>query len=367
MIRTSGFATLAIVAAALGWLAAAPAGAAEPRRIGMSLPLSGPAAAFGRQFASGAGLALERLKPNGVELVTVDDACDRESAELAAADLKAANVAFVTGILCNEPAFALAKAMRERAIPVLIAGAQSARILKDRDKEGWRVWRLSPADGDVATVAAMALAKRWSAKTYAVIDDGTANARSLAEQFRANMEDAGRPPQFADAFRPAQENQIALVRRLQNAGISAVFAAGDAQDIAAIAISAAAAKAPLEIVGGPALAELAFSPASARIGDGLFAVLAADPAASPGASEIVEVLKQRNIPPEPYVLLGYGAMQIALASLAGTPESTAAALAGGAFQTVLGPVRFNADGSASRRAFELRAWKAGVFQSVVAN
>jgi branched-chain amino acid transport system substrate-binding protein len=352
---------LVLALSALGTAATA----AEPRRIGLSLPLSGAIAQLGKQFAAGAALALERSGAKGVELVTVDDNCERNAAEVAAADLKAANVAIVTGVLCNEAAFALAKALRERAIPVLIAGAQSGRILRDRQKEGWRVWRLGPADGDAVLAAAAAMSKRWSAKPWAVLDDGTANARLHAELFRDRMEEAGPPPQLADAFRPGQENQAALVRRLQSAGVQAVYVAGDAQDVAALSASAADAKFALEVAGGPGLAELPYLPTARKAADGLIAVLPADPAA--GAGEVLAVLKERGIAPDPYVLLGYGATQIALASLAGTPESTAAALSGGTFATVLGPVRFNADGSANRRAFELRVWKAGAFEPLPAN
>ena len=64
---------------------------------------------------------------------------------------------------------------------------------------------------------------------------------------------AGLKPVFVDTFRPALDNQLALVNRLKKSGATHVFVGGDRSDIAILARDAAARKVPLTIAGGETL------------------------------------------------------------------------------------------------------------------
>ncbi|MFZ1816135.1 MAG: ABC transporter substrate-binding protein [Rhizobiaceae bacterium] len=352
---------LAVCTAAL--LLAAPIANAEGFRIGLSLPLSGSASVVGKQFLTGARLAIEILAQHGdIELIVADDGCDGEIATLAIAELQASEPAMVTGLLCNEPAWLAVSRMAAAGVPVLAAGARSERLLKDAAKEGWRVWRLSPSDSDATRAAFRYLAPRWRGLPWAVVDDGTVYGRTQADEFRVLMEEAGNPPQFADNFRPAQSTQAGLIRRLQKAGVSAAFVSAAAEDTAIIAANVAEFGGKFEVAGGESLAGLPWLQNAESVPDGLLAIFSQEFANLDSAKVVRELLKDRSIDAEPAVLLGYATIEIAIAAFRNTNDETARALDESVFRTILGPIDFGPDGSSNLDRFRLHVWQGGQFR-----
>lgn len=336
---------------------------AEPV-IGLSLPLSGGPTSLARQFRYGADLALERHNRNAdvpVSMILVDDGCNEELALLAAEDLAEANATLVTGLLCNASAKAMADRFVGTGIPVLVAGARSPRLIKDREREEWNLFRLSPGDQDAAEFAAQTLGDLWQGKAYAVIDDGTVYGRNAADAFRSTMEDRGLPPQFQDNFRPTQSTQARVVRRLSRAGITHVFIGASAEDVAMISRNAAEIGIPLQIAGGEVMSVLPYLPPDQSPPEGLLAVaLKADisPALPPA---LVTRLKQESIQPELNVLVGYQAIEVALQAVTDQNANPETVLRQDRFDTILGEVSFAADGSNNATQYELYHWNGQSF------
>jgi branched-chain amino acid transport system substrate-binding protein len=361
-----------VIHRAVLWLAlflavAAPASQswAQTQKIGLSLPLSGNASLLAKQFLAGAELALKTLAADWpIELVTVDDGCDAEIADLAANDLRNAGVVLAAGFLCNEAVPPSAELFKDSGVPLLVAGARSHQLLKDAEKEDWDLFRIAPDDRMAAEAAFRDLSVRWRGVPWAVIDDGTVYGRTTADELRARMEEAGLPPVFADNFRPAQSTQAGLVRRLQRAGVSAAFVAGDADDVAILWSNVKDFDSKVEIAGGEALEALQWSPGARQVPDGLLAVIRQDLASLPAARAISGELVSAGLPAEPYVLLGYATMQIALEALAATPAETTENLASGSFDTVTGKVDFDETGQNRHNPFSLHVWRDGRFVEI---
>ena len=338
---------------------------AEGFKLGLSLPLSGSASLLGKQFLQGARLALDVLAPGGeIELVVADDGCDAEIAALAIAEIKASSPAFVTGLLCNDPARLAVETFAPQKIPVFVAGARSERLLKDAAKEGWRTWRLAASDKAGAEAAYRYLSQRWKGIPWAIVDDGTVYGRTIADEFRARMEEFGNPPQFADNFRPAQSTQAGLIRRLQKAGVSAAFIAASAEDTAIIAANTRDFGAKFEIAGGEALSGLQWLPDVASVPDGLLAVMESEPATRSSAKSFNALLEARGIEPEPEIYRGYATIEIALAALRSTPAQTMDALGQTVFRTVLGNIGFDSSGANMADNYALFVWRNGSFEPV---
>jgi branched-chain amino acid transport system substrate-binding protein len=333
-------------------------------RIGLSLPLSGTSAILANQFRQGAELAVELLAPQGIELFVADDGCDKDLAELAAADLRADGVHFVTGLLCNEAADAAAKAFAGSQVPVLVAGARSSRILRDAARNKSPVWRLAPSDHEPAKAAFDILSKRWATKPWAIVDDGTVGSRALADEFRALMEEANLPPVASETYRPAQTSFSALMKRLERAGVAGVFVPGSAEDVANIAASGQRSGLAIDWVGGPELDALPAIAEPATAPEGLLAILPVDPLRQPAAGALEGELVSRNIDPEPYVVLGYAATSIAIAAVSQSVDEARTKLSGTRFSTVLGPVSFATDGASDYQPFALHEWRGGAFVPV---
>lgn len=335
--------------------------AAQTLRIGLSLPLTGSASLLARQFLHGANLAVADLAAGRqIVLVTVDDGCTPDMARLAAQELQEANIAVATGFLCNEAVPPVAAALKDAAIPMLLSGARSVRLLKDARKEGWNLWRLAPDDARPASAAFEALSQRWRGQAWALIDDGTVYGRTLADELRARMEEAGHPPVFTDNLRPAQSTQAAIVRRLVKSGATAAFIAADAEDVATVWSNIVEKQLNTEIAGGDALATLPWLENAAGLPDGLLAVSEPELSTLPGTASLNARLARENIEPEPHVYLGYMAVQVALSALRQTPALTTSALETGIFETILGELKFNA-GQSSLDHYRLQIWSSGRF------
>ena len=333
-----------------------------PVKIGVSLPLSGAAALLARQFLQGAQQSVDQLAGDReIELVVVDDGCDEDLGELAGEDLEAAGVVMVTGLLCNVATRAVATEMAEQRIPILIAGARSERLIEDREDEGWNIWRMSPGDDDAALAAFEILSQRWAGTPWALVDDGTIYGRTLSEELRALMEEAGLRPQLVDTIRTGQSTQAALIRRLRSAAVGAVFIAASAEDTLIVWQNAQEAELRLEIIGGEALSVLPWVREDLNIDGGLYAVMEPPPLQLAPVQALLDSLDDAEIEPEPWFFTGYAAMQIVLAALGEAPMQTTENLGQMEFDTILGTVRFNENGENTVNPYALYRWERSRF------
>ena len=331
---------------------------AEPVKIGISLPLSGNSSPLGKQFVAGARLAM-RLLPdaNNIELVISDDGCDEKLAELAIDDIKNAGAALVTGFLCNEPVFAAASMMRDNSIPILVAGARSNRIIKDRKRFSWDIWQMAPRDADASQSAFDILVKRWKSVPYAIVDDGTVFGRTQADEFRVLMEEAGVKPLFVDNFRPSQSTQAGLIRRLGKSGVEAIFLAAGDDDVALIGRNMIEFGTGLEIATGEGISLLPYIDDNKGVPVGLLAIMPAPPEDVPAIRFLNKKIEAANLEPEPYLLLGYATIQLVLDYLGAEEKS----FSGKIFNTILGPVEFDKNGKNISKQYFLYRWNGANF------
>lgn len=334
---------------------------AKKIRIGLSLPLSGVAQKLGEQFLTGVKIAIQHNPNHQIELEVLDDGCGRDLGELVATEFSTSDLNIITGYLCNEPSYAAANILRDKNTPILIAGAQSERLTKDREREEWNIWRMSPGDNAAAIAAAKGLSKTWQNVPYAIIDDGTVHGRTLADAFRTQMEEIGLPPHFTDTYRPTQSTQARLVRRLKKAGIQNVFIGGGAEDIAMIARNANDLKIHLGIAGSEVLSVLPFLPTDMRAPNGVTAILRNDGELLTSAKILTNALAAQDIVPEDFMYRGYAAIQVAIESTGETNEDTISSLKAKTFETINGNVKFSKNGENTISPYSLFTWNGELF------
>lgn len=320
--------------------------------IAISLPLSGDFADLGNEFRRGAELALA-ISDTDHTLLFFDDGCDTDFGRMAADDLKNSQPGFVTGFLCSDPAIAAAEAFSGSGVPIVVANARSVRLIRDRERGDWNLWRLAPGDDFPVVTAASAIAENWRTKPFAIVDDGTIYGRTFTDQLRLELGEIGLKAQFSDSFRAAQSTQAGLLRRLQRAGVTAAFiAAASIDDLFTIARDAKALDIGISLMTTEALASLPFLETR---GDATLdvSVIAAPKPFNP---QFEALLRENQIVPTTLVYEGYAAIEIALQALAGSNEETSANLRSITFETVLGPFEFNEDGTSTYNPYRLLQW-----------
>lgn len=317
--------------------ATAESGAAD---IGFAGPLSGPFAVIGRQMNAGV------IAASGSTVVAEDDSCTAEGGKAAAEALIAAKIRIVVGFACTEALDAALPLLSPAGIPVVTPAVRATHVADQRIKTRFLFFRLAPRADAEALAAARLLKARWGDDAWAVVDDGAPSSRALAESFRFAMEENGLKASLAETFRPAQENQAGLVRRILTSGARHAFIAGERGDVAVIAASSAelAAKpagqaSPLDFAGGESLRG---APDGFSMPDGVF--MASPPDwSTQAAPDILAAIRTAGAEPEGYAVSAYAAAQVALEALA-TGGTLAEALSSTLFSTAVGPVSFDAKG-----------------------
>lgn len=316
---------------------------APAAEIGVAAPLSGPQATLGRQLLDGV-----RAHATGVDILPVDTPCTAEGGQDAARQLQAAGVALAIGFLCTQSAEAALAPLSQAGIPTLLVGPRSARLTAERDRRGLLVWRLAPRPGAEAAAMAQLIAEDWADAPFGILDDGSITARNAADELRGQLARLGLEPALSETYRPAEDRQVTLARRIAQSGVSRLVALGTPADTAIILRDAAAQGLELAILGGENLLD---EPGDIPLPDGVRAVAPQGFATMPAD----DAAERR----EGYALQGEAAGALARAALA--QGDVAAALSTLDLATPLGQIRFDADGESGKPDYRVLTWRQGRF------
>lgn len=318
-------------------------------RIGVAAPSSGPYAALGAQILAGA-----RSVAGNAEIVSADTQCSAEGGMQAAEQFVRDRAAIAVGFLCTAALHAALPILKGANIPALDVGVRADRILTRRERDGTLVWRIAPASSAEAEAIARFVRTRWSGAAFAIVEDGSSYGRDLADTVRARLEEDGLRPSFVDNYRPAEEKQFALARRIGQSGVTRVLVFGTRGDIAVIARDAAASDLGLTIAGGESL--LDESTGQVPLAPGIIAV---------ASGFDVDWTPSETAPP----LEGYGtaaavATEVAVEALRRSRSSggsIADILNTDSFDTSRGALRFDGTGQADLATFRPYRWDGARF------
>jgi branched-chain amino acid transport system substrate-binding protein len=194
--------------------------------IGMPMPVTGGMAWIGEQGERGAALAVANLTAAGgvlgqpVRTVVVDDFCEGEQAVAAAKKLVAEGVAMVAGHLCSGASIPASKVYAEAGILMISTTSTNPTLTE----QGFaNVFRVCGRDTLQGTMAADYLAERWRDQDIAIVHDGQAYGKGVAEAARQRLHERGVSEVVFEAIEPGQADYSELVERLQAMGTGAVY------------------------------------------------------------------------------------------------------------------------------------------------
>ncbi|OCJ12568.1 amino acid ABC transporter [Rhizobium sp. AC27/96] len=342
-------------------LSAAGSSYAADVHIGVVAPQDGNFATLGAEIIAGANFEIQAQKDTAT---VVDEPCTEDGGRAAAEAMIAAKVQVAIGFLCTETLEGALPRLKDAGIPAITVSVRSRILMEDAVKNGWPLFRLAPVDTAEAAMAIDTILKNWAADPLALIDDGTIHGRELVGAIRTALEEKGLKPVFTDTYRPGQDQQIALVRRLKKAGATRVFIGGDRSDVAVIARDAKSENIPLAIMGGDAM-RAADQPVPLQ--EGVQAIALPDYTSLPEAQPTVQAMRAGGIEPDGYILPSAAAVQIAnQAAESAKAENKAITdkLIGTAFQTAIGPITFGQSHELTENAYRLLEWRSNAFVPV---
>lgn len=331
-------------------------GSASAAVIGVVAPRSGPYASLGNQVFQGARAASEAT---GDTIVEVEESCEESGGANVARSLAEAKAVAAIGFLCVETLTTALPQLKAAQIPAISISVRSKILMEDTLRNGWPFYRMAPVEGDEAEKLSEIILDLWKAEPIAFVEDGTIYGRELASAIRQKLEPAGITPVFSDTFRPGQEQQVALVRRVAKAGATRVFVGGDRNDAAIIARDAASENLQLVLMGGDAL-RAANRPVPLR--EGVLAIALPDYAALPSAVAAVAALQAKNIDPDGYMLPSYAAVELAHEAVSIAANQPLTGVIGrSSFNTAIGPIAFDEGHELKENPFRLLEWRGTSF------
>ncbi|MBO0662721.1 ABC transporter substrate-binding protein [Jiella sp. MQZ9-1] len=352
---------LAFVAAII--LAAVPA-IAQNRggtvRIGVIAPRSGAQAILGKQVIDGAKAALA-TKAGAATIVEADTQCSAKGGEAAARELVKAKATIALGFLCTPAIEAALPVLKQAGIVTLDVGVRANRLTDKKVRTGDLIYRLAPRSGAAAAAITRFIEARWADQPFGLIDDGSIASRGLSDSVRRRLGDDGLKPQTVDNYRPAEEKQFGLARRLQRTGVTRFFIAGDRPDIAIIARDAKALGLDLTILGDENLFDEASVDTPLPAGIIAIGPKTSFPELAPKGTDLSV---PGSLPPQGYFGTAYAAMEVALeasAKAGASKRSILTILASQPFDTGLGAIRFDGKGDSDLDLFRVFEWQGEKF------
>jgi branched-chain amino acid transport system substrate-binding protein len=335
--------------------------------VGVAGPMTGEFAPLGAQMRSGVEQAIADINAAGgiagqkLALEVADDGCNAKKADAAATALAAKGAALVVGHLCLKASLAGAAVYATEHVVEISPGTTFAKYTDDRPGPG--IFRLCGRDDAEGAFAGAMIARRFAGHNVAVIDDATAYGKALADAAAGALDTAGEPVVLRDTYTPGAKEYNTLASRVAAASADVVYIGGSNPEAAIIAKSIKDRVPAVTIVAGDALLTPDYADLAGDAAEGTLVTYPADPRRFPEAANVAAAFAANNIDPVGYTLPAYAAVQVwaaAAAAAGGTDfDKVVAALHGGPFATVIGPVAFDERGDLRNPAYDWYVWKGG--------
>jgi branched-chain amino acid transport system substrate-binding protein len=201
--------------------AATPA-AAQSIQIGLSTPVTGPAAVASEWERWGVDLALEEINTGGgllgrkVEVITHDNKCNPAEGVNVANRLVEARVVAIIGSHCSSVHLAVMPIIKQAKIPMITGIASNPQITELAGVGGndW-AFRISPSDQTMMNALGKFLGARKLFKTVAIVGEDTDFGRGGADAFKAVAEKAGVTIVSTDFHPQNTPDYTSILTRLQ--------------------------------------------------------------------------------------------------------------------------------------------------------
>ncbi|MEK0083821.1 branched-chain amino acid ABC transporter substrate-binding protein [Benzoatithermus flavus] len=334
-------------------------------------PMTGQYAMFGEELRRGTELAVRHVNAAGgvgsqnLKLLVVDDACDPELAVEVANELVQQKVGLIVGHVCSGASLAASRVYHDKGILMITPASVNTRLTE----QGFaNVFRTCGRDDTQARFAADYVIDNRLAERIAIVQDGSAFGKGIADAFRQHLNERGRWEAMYEAIRQGERDFGALIDRMLGAGIDLVYFGGYHTEAGLFARQARAEGLTATLMVNSAMVNHEFWDLAGPGGEGTLMTFAPDPRKLPSAAEVVRQFEAEGYSPEGYTLHAYTAVQVfaEAARRAGstTLEALEKTLHEGTYETVLGPIDFDAKGDVRNFRYQMYRWHDGRYEAI---
>src|ERR1700712_17897 len=297
-------------------------------KIGVAGSITGPNAAFGAQIKNGASQAVEDInKAGGVkvgdkkqkfEMSTGDDASDPKQGVSVANKFASEGVKMVVGDYNSGVSIPASDVYLDAGI---IQVTPASTNVKFTERGMWNTFRTCGRDDQQGAVAGTYLASHFKGKKVAVVHDKTPYGKGLADETQKAMEAKGLKSVLYEGINPGEKDYSALVSKLKQAGIDAIYYGGLHTEAGLIIRQVRDQGLNAPMMSGDGITDKEFAQIAGPGAEGTYMTFGPDARKNPNAKDAVAKFKAKGIDPEAYTLYSYASVQI-LAQAATEAKST---------------------------------------------
>jgi branched-chain amino acid transport system substrate-binding protein len=360
------FAITLLATAALGALAVQAPAMAEVK-LGLAAPLTGPNAATGEQYRRGAEAAVKALNAAGgvngeqVTLVYGDDASDPRQGVAAANELVGEGVAAVIGHYNSSVSIPASTVYAEEGVLQITPGSTNPQLTEQGIKTVFRTCGRDDQQGDVA---GKFLATAYKGRKVAILHDQTTYGKGVADATKARMNSLGLKEVMYEGITVGERDFSAVVSKMKAASVDAVFFGGLYNEGGLILRQMRDQGLKAQFLSPDGTVSQEFWGITGPSGEGALVTFGPEMRDQSQAKDAVAQFRAEGYEPEGYTLYTYAAVQVwaEAAKKAGSVDGAKVAAAlhdGSAYDTVIGPLTFDAKGDPAGSNYVLYSWQDG--------
>ncbi|WP_284177325.1 branched-chain amino acid ABC transporter substrate-binding protein [Rhabdaerophilum sp. SD176] len=344
------------------------AGAANAQlKFGVTGPITGANAAFGKQLTDGAEQATADFNAAGgimgqkIALSKGDDVADPKQGVSVANKFVGDGVKFVVGPFNSGVTIPASEVYAENGVLMITPSATNPRVT---ERKLWNVFRTCGRDDQQGAVAADYISKNFKGKKVAVIHDKTTYGQGLADETRKAMNAKGVKEALYEGVNTGEKDFSALITKMKNANIDVVYWGGLHTEGGLIVRQMRDQGVKAVMMSGDGITSDEFATIGGPGVEGTLMTFPPDPRNRPEAAKIVAAFKAKGINPEAYTLYTYAAFEVikqaAESAKSLDPKKVAEKIHSGmTFKTVIGDLSFDKKGDITRPDYVMYTWKKG--------
>jgi branched-chain amino acid transport system substrate-binding protein len=331
--------------------------------VAVAGPMTGDKSAFGRQLRNGAEQAVADINAAGgvlgkkLALRVGDDACDPKQARSVAEKLANDGVVFSAGHYCSSSSIPASEAYADGNVLQISPGSTNPLLT---ERKLWNVLRVCGRDDQQGVVAAQYILKNFKGKNIAILNDKSTYGKGIADEVKKALNAAGIQEKLFESYNDGDKDFNSIVSRLKLNNIDLVYVGGYHQAAGLILRQMRDQGLKTVMMAGDAMNDKEFASITGPLAAGTLFTFGPDPRKKPTAKAVVDKFKAKGIDPEGYTLYTYAAYQVwsEAAKKAGTtdPQKVSETIKGGEWDTVIGPLSFDAKGDIKQTDYVVYQW-----------
>jgi len=222
-MKRSKFLVVACCIVILGlWGNAIPA---DPIKVGMALPMTGPGSMMGRDMRDGATLAADKFNASGglngqkIEIIVMDEKNQPTTALNVAKKLIYQDKVFCLGTNYSPPSIAVIPLTKETETPHFISGVAQKILEMDNP---W-IFRSTPSDKVLAGQYVNFAMKNLNLKKLAILNESTDYGKGGRNDLIDKMKEYNTQPLIVESYNLGDKDFAAQLNKIKNAGPDGLF------------------------------------------------------------------------------------------------------------------------------------------------